>query len=168
MLHSGKIRTLPAAVKAAAPRDRAAERYDRHSAALYRQALLTLGDAGLAERVVRDVILDECGRPPADGCDGDEAGRRMALSVYTRCRELTSAPAWRNEIPDGREFGSQAARIESFGLLSNEERGMLALLVFGGLEYAQASRELGTSPRETAILVRDALRRLTIAPTRSS
>jgi hypothetical protein len=38
---------------------------------------------------------------------------------------------------------------------------MLALMLFGGLGYAEASRELGASPRETAILLRDALRRLT-------
>ena len=30
--------------------------YDRHSARLYQQALLTLGDAALAERVVGEVI----------------------------------------------------------------------------------------------------------------
>ena len=40
--------------------------YDRHAAGLYRQALLTLGDAGMAEQVVSDVVLDECLRsaPP--------------------------------------------------------------------------------------------------------
>jgi hypothetical protein len=168
VLQLGKIRTSPAAAKAVAPRDRAAETYDRHSAALYNQALLTLGKTALAERVVHDVIVDECQQPPAAARDREEAVCRMSLSVYARCRELTSAPEWRDEIPDGREFWAEEGCVESFGLLNAQERGVLALMLFGGLGYAQASRAMGTPPRETAILVRDALRRLAIPANRSS
>lgn len=162
VLKLGKNRTSPAAANAAVPHDRAAEAYDRHSAALYSQALLTLGKTTLAERVVCEVIVDECQLAPTAAGDRQEAGGRLAQSVYARCRELTSVPDWRDEIPDGGEFWAQEGYAGPLGLLTAKERGVLALMLFGGLGYAQASRAAGTSPRETAILLRDALRRLTI------
>jgi hypothetical protein len=57
--------------------------YDRHAAGLYRQALLTLGDTGLAEQVVSDVILDECLRPALP--EDHEAAAELRL-VISACR----------------------------------------------------------------------------------
>jgi hypothetical protein len=64
--------------------------YDGHGASLYRQALLTLGDADLAEQVVLEVIVGECTRPDADDRDAGEATRRMAVAVFRRCQGLAT------------------------------------------------------------------------------
>ena len=56
---------------------RAGAVHDRHADSLYRQALLTLGDASLAEQVVSHVITEECLGP--DLLDGQEY--RLAVSV---------------------------------------------------------------------------------------
>jgi len=51
--------------------------YDRHAGSLYRQALFTLGDSGMAEQVVSDVIVEECVRPGVICCQDPE--RRLAV-----------------------------------------------------------------------------------------
>jgi DNA-directed RNA polymerase specialized sigma24 family protein len=122
------------------------------------------------------VITDECARWPVgagDEADEAEVRRRMAQAVHACCRELTRSPLWRPKIADGRdsapqESANQATDLDSLAVLSGPERTALALVVCGGLGYAQASRELGISPRETAILLRDALRRLTQVPSAST
>jgi hypothetical protein len=152
-----KTAAVPAPVTVDAPCDQDAETYDRHADALYRQALLTLGDARLAGQVVCDVIVDECVRRAAPAGDGDDASCRLALSAYRRCRELSSASVWQERSLARRRPESFACCIDSRGLLSGRERGALGLILFGGLGYARASRELGTSPADLAALVRGAL-----------
>lgn len=66
-----------------------ADIYDRHADGLYRQALLTLGDAGMAEQVVCDVIVDECTRVPSSAGGAGDASYRLPVSAYRRCQELT-------------------------------------------------------------------------------
>ena len=160
MLEFGKT-TIPAPVTVGAPCDRDAEIYDRHAGALYRQALLTLGDADLAEQVVCDVLVDECVWPPASAGDGDAASCRLALAAYGRCRALDGASAWQTGIPADQRSESGARHTESFGLLSGAERGALGLVMFGGLGYARASRELAISLADMAALLRGALQGLT-------
>jgi hypothetical protein len=58
MLGLGKTRT--AGTPATASRARREVIYQHLATALYRQALLTLGDSVLAENVVCDAIVDEC------------------------------------------------------------------------------------------------------------
>jgi hypothetical protein len=152
-----KTGAVPAPVTADGLCDRDADTYDRHADALYRQALLTLGDAGLAGQVVCDVIVDECVWRPDPPGDGDDASCRLALSAYRRCRELSSASAWQERSLARRRPESFACCIDSRALLSGKERGALGLILFGRLGYARASRELATSPAELAALVRGAL-----------
>jgi DNA-directed RNA polymerase specialized sigma24 family protein len=161
MLEFGKTTTIPASVTVDAPYDRDAEIYDRHAGALYRQALLTLGDAGLAEQVVCDVLVDECVWPPAPAADADEASCRLALAAYGRCQELDGASARQNGIPADQRSESGVSHAESSGLLSRAQRGALGLVLFGGLGYARASRELAISPADMATLLRGALQGLT-------
>lgn len=150
-----------APVPADAPCDRDADIYDCHAPALYRQALLTLGDAGMAEQVVCDVIVEECVRPSISSGDGHDAGYRLAVSAYRRCQELPGGLARRNRAPGQRLPGSFASRIDPGGLLSGKERGALGLVLFGGLGYGQASRELAIAPADIAALLRAVLHRLT-------
>jgi hypothetical protein len=65
MLGFSKTTVALSSVTASTPGDRDADVYDRHAAGLYRQALLTLDDPGMAEQVVSDVIVGECVRSSA-------------------------------------------------------------------------------------------------------
>jgi hypothetical protein len=142
------------------PGDRAGGLYDQYAAGLYRQALLALDDAGLAEQVVCDVLVEECGRVPAPEDGGADASHRLAVSAHRRCQELNG------NVPrdDGRgrrqPSGNVAGRIDPSGLLSGKERGVLGLVLFGGLGYVQASRELTMTPLDTATLLRTVLHKL--------
>jgi hypothetical protein len=71
----------------------------RYATALYRQAFLTLGDSALAERVVRDVIVDECALAPAPGYGEGDTPCRLAESVFRRCQQLAADPARRRRLP---------------------------------------------------------------------
>jgi hypothetical protein len=143
------------------PCDRDADIYDRYASGLYRQALLTLDDAHLAEQVVCDVLVDECTRTPAPGGDEDNASYRLAVSAYRRCRELAGGPARQDRRPGQRPSEHVVGCVDPGGLLSRKERGGLGLVLFGGLGYVQASRELAISPSDMAALLRAVLRRLT-------
>jgi hypothetical protein len=144
--------------------DSGADIYDRHADGLYRQALLTLGDAGLAEQVVCDVIVDECTRVPSSAGGTGDASYRLPVSAYRRCRELAHGPSWHNRPPGQRVAGGVARCIDPCGLLSWEERGALGLVLFGGLGYLQASHEVAISPLDTAALLRAVLHRLAPSP----
>jgi hypothetical protein len=160
MPESSKTTLVRPSFTATAPRDRDADTYDRYAPGLYRQALLTLDDAGLAERVVFDVIVDECVRRPASAGQGGDAGHRLAVSAYRRCQELADGPAWRNRAAAQRPSRGVAGCTGSFGM-SRKERGALGLVLFGGLGCVQASRELAVSPADLAVLLRAVLHRLT-------
>jgi hypothetical protein len=139
-------------------RARDAKIYDHYAAGLYRQALLTLDDAGLAEQVVCDVLVDECVRPPQDAADVASAGNashRLAVSAYWRCQEL--AGPGRRDRPREQRPPESLAGCAGPCSLSQKERGALGLILFGGLSYVQASRELAISPPEMADLSRAAL-----------
>jgi hypothetical protein len=158
MLGSGKTNLARAHVTARCDPD--ADIYDRHADGLYRQALLTLGDAGMAEQVVTDVIVDECTRVPSSAGGAGDASYRLPVSAYRRCQELAHGAA-RHDLPPGRRVaGGVAGCIDPRGLLSREERGALGLVLFGGLGYVQASHEVAISPLDTAALLRAVLHRL--------
>jgi hypothetical protein len=70
----------------------------------------------------------------------------------------------RPRAPGQRLPGSFASRIDPGGLLSGKERGALGLVLFGGLGYGQASRELAIAPADIAALLRAVLHRLTTSP----
>jgi hypothetical protein len=153
--------TCLAPVTTNVPCDRDAHIYDRYASGLYRQALLTLDDAHLAEQVVSDVLVDECMRPSAPGSD-DNASYRLAVSAYRHCRELTGGPARRDRRPGHRPSEHVVGCIDPGGLLSGKERGGLGLVLFGGLGYVQASRVLAISPSDMAALLCAVLHRAAI------
>ncbi|MGI8446541.1 MAG: hypothetical protein ACR2MP_05000 [Streptosporangiaceae bacterium] len=130
--------------------------YDRHAATLYRQALLILGDGGLAEQVVSDVITNECLRSSPPDPDGEEC--RLGVSVRRRCHELATDPAWWNRLSD--PFEGMPGRVWPGGV-SVRERAALALVIFGNLGYVEAAGELAISPPEMAALLLALLHRLT-------
>jgi hypothetical protein len=123
------------------PSERAKDIYERHAASLYQQALVTLGDAGTARQVLADALAAECGRSEVN--DGGGIGCRLALSVYWLCQEAATRPGACHSGPGVRE------------------RGALALVLFGGLEYRYASQVLAIPPAEMAAILRTALHRLT-------
>jgi hypothetical protein len=116
--------------------------------------LLTLDDARLAEQVVCDVLVGEGVRPRASEGDEDNAGYRLAVSAYQRCRELADDPAWQDRQAEQRSPERVTGCIEPDGLLSEKERAGLGLVLFGGLGFVQASRELAIPPSDMAALLR--------------
>jgi hypothetical protein len=161
MLGFGKTSAARAPVAANEPRDPDTDIYDRHAAGLYRQALLTLDHASLAEQVVLDVIVDECTRVPASVRDADDASHRLPVSAYRRCQELAHGPAWHNRPLGRRVSEGVASCIDPCWLLSRSERGALGLVLFGGLGYAEASHEAAISPLRMAAILHAVLHRLT-------
>jgi hypothetical protein len=138
-----------------------AQIYDQHAAGLYRQALLTLHDARLAEQVVTDVIVDECTRPPARRTDAD-VSFRLAVSAYRRCQELSADPGWPGwhaSDPTPEPSGSGAGGIEP-GILGTRERAALALVLFGGLSHAQVCVVLAMPGQDVTALLRRVLHTL--------
>jgi hypothetical protein len=131
--HAGTRPGKPARACVTARGDLDPDIYDRHADGLYRQALLTLGDAGMAEQVVCDVIVDECTRVPSSAGGAGDASYRLPVSAYRRCQELTCGPARHNRPPGWRVSGGVAGCIDPQGFLSREERGALGLVLFGGL-----------------------------------
>jgi predicted DNA-binding protein (UPF0251 family) len=132
-------------------RARAAEIYDRYAIAVFRQALLMLDDEVQAARVALDVIADECASPPASADDGDRASRRLAVSVLQRCEQLTAGKdrARRRRTPPHDRADSEC--------LDYTERAVLGLVIYGGLGYREAARELAISPPLAAATLRAAL-----------
>jgi hypothetical protein len=88
MLRFGNTCLAHAPVTADVPGDRDADIYDRYASGLYRQALLTLDDAHLAEQVVCDVLVEECSRTPAPGAT------RTVRVIAWRCRPTGIAGNW--------------------------------------------------------------------------
>ena len=129
--------------------------YDRHATRLYRQALLTLGDPGLAEQVVSDVLTEECLRTALP--DDEGVGHRLGVSVRRRCQELVTDPAWWNRA---------SSRLEgmpgciSVGRISVRERAALALVIFGHLGCVEAADEMAISPPDMAALLLAVLHKL--------
>src|SRR5580704_9929099 len=72
--------------------------YDRYAGRLYRQALFTLDDRGLAEGVVSDVIAEEIFEPEA-AVRGQQVAARLAVRVYWRCMAVTDSWAWVSRVP---------------------------------------------------------------------
>ena len=113
---------------------------------LYKQALLALGDPALAERVVRDVIVEECALAPVPGRGEDDARYRLAESVFRCCHQLAADPAQRDRLPAQRPPGDVSDRVDPGRLLSEYERGSIGLVLFGGLGYVRASSVLVICP----------------------
>lgn len=149
--------SLGQAVAAAGSPSRDEAVYDRHAARLYQQALLTLGDPGLAEQVVSDAITDECLRSCPDA-DGEEY--RLGVAVRRRCHDMATDPAWWNRLSD--PFEAMPGLLSPGGV-SVRERAALALVIFGRLGYVEAAGELAISPPEMAALLLTLLHRMTAA-----
>jgi hypothetical protein len=106
--------------------------YDRYAGNLYRQALFTLDDRGLAEGVVSDVIAEEILRPTAT-IRGQQASGRLAVNAYWRCMAVADSRAWASRVP---AHGSEApAGCAGLSRLTVRERGVLGVVLFGGLSY---------------------------------
>jgi hypothetical protein len=161
MVRSGKNGAVRTPGTATSSSDR--DIYQRYATGLYRQAFLTLGDAALAEHVVRDVIVDECALAPGPGHGEGDAPGRLAESVFRRCQQLAAGPAGR-PLPAPRLPADAAGGVDPDGLLSAKERGALGLVLIGGLGYERASSVLGIRPRDMAALLRTALLRLGTSP----
>jgi len=142
------------------PRDRAAEVYDRHAVAVYRQALLMLADEDMAGQVACDVITGECARAAAAPGDQDSASRRLAMSVLRRCQELLDSRARQDRAGRRRPARRDAGRHS----LRGSERALLGLVLFGGLGYREAARALAIRPSRAAAVVRAALSRAASSP----
>jgi hypothetical protein len=155
-----KIRA-PAPPAAHAPARQAGSVYDSHAADLYRQALLTLGNPSLAEQVVMGVIVDACMQDRKGDVDAGAAASRLAVETYWRCQELARKRGRRN-WSGIRLVRARTAGVTGAGTLSVQERGALGLVLFGGLECVQASRELAIPPRDLAAILRRALSRLAV------
>ena len=162
MLGLGK--TGAVGVLATASRTRRQVIYQRHAAALYRQALLMLDHSALAEGVVCDVMIDECALVPVREHGEDATRYRLARSVFRRCQQLAAGPAREDRRPPQRPSLSVARSIDPDGILSENERGALGLVLCGGLGYVQASTVLGIDAHDMAALLRTTMRRLAISP----
>lgn len=79
-----------AAAWSRASRDRDAEIYRRYAVVLYRQALLALGDEGMAGQADRDLISDGSTRPQVSRKGAEGTVGRLALSALRRCREMAA------------------------------------------------------------------------------
>jgi len=88
MLGSGKTGAVRAFVMGSSARSRDADLYRRYAAGLYRQALLTRGDPALADRVVCDVIVNECALARISERGEDDARYRLTESVPRRRQQL--------------------------------------------------------------------------------
>ena len=87
MLGWGKTGGARSFATASSARGQDAGLYRRYAATLYRQALQTRGDPVLAERVVRDVIVNEAAlaRIPEPG--ENDARYRLTGPVLWRCQQ---------------------------------------------------------------------------------
>jgi hypothetical protein len=112
---------------------------------LYRQALLTLGELGMAEQVVSDVILNECQRPALPENHEAAAELRLVISACRRRRDLAGDTAWQSRHSGRRQTGNDLDCIAPAGL-SGRERAALALVIFGGFGYVEAAYELAIAP----------------------
>jgi hypothetical protein len=128
--------------------------YDRYAGNLYRQAVFTLDDRGLAEGVVSDVIAEEILRP-ASAIRDDQAAVRLAVTAYWRCMAVADSWAWVCRVPSP----DPAANADGAALsgLTARERGVLGMVLFGGLSYQQAGIGLGLTSAEVAALLRSVL-----------
>jgi len=158
MYGSAKNAVTGAAIPASPAGNRDTEIYDRHAAAVYRQALLMLDDESLAGQVACEVIAAECAASAESPGDPDRVSGRLAVSALRRCQKLIAgrdrvSRRWlargrsRAQDPDGRE------------------RAVLGLVLFGGMEYREAARELAISPSGAAAMLRSALITLAGSPT---
>jgi sporulation protein YlmC with PRC-barrel domain len=125
--------------------------YDRYADRLYRQALFTLDDRGLAEGAVSDVIAEEIFEPEA-AVRRPQVAARLAVRVYWRCMAAADSRAWVSRVP-GHGWGANASSARPSGLTARE-RGLLGMALFGGLTYEQAGAGLGLPPAEVAAMLR--------------
>jgi hypothetical protein len=153
----------PTAIPAGPAGARDAEIYDCHAATVYGQALLMLDDERLARRVAREVIVSECAMPPAARRDSGRVTARLAVLTMRRCQELKDGRA-RRPREDRAALGRHAR--DRLGPQDPQamEQALLGLVLFGGLGYREAARELAISPPTAAAMLRSALIRLGTSP----
>jgi DNA-binding CsgD family transcriptional regulator len=148
----------PGAVRGSADPDAAI--YDRYATNLYRLAFYALGDTGLAEQVLCEVIVAECMRSPARASRPAGDGQRLAIAVYRRCRDLAGGYTSPNDLA-GRRPQAGAMPAEPGSPLTGREHDALGLVLFGRLDYRQVAAELRMPPASVARLLLGALRKLT-------
>ena len=137
----GKTRTVRGSARVRPARSQ--EIYQRYAVALYRQALLSLGDSASAGHVACDPVVNECALAVMPERGEDDARYRLAELVFRRSGQLAARLAQRD-----RRSG----------------QGALGLVLSGGLGYIRVSATLGIHPREMAALLRAVLRKLTTSP----
>jgi hypothetical protein len=103
-----------------------------------------------------------CG-PVPPFCGQDSRGR-LAVAAYRRCMERTGSPPARSP----RAPACRTAGCAGPGGLTARERGVLGLVLFGGLGHRQAGPDLGIFASDTAALPRAALGSAAAAMSRSS
>jgi hypothetical protein len=82
MLGLGTTGTVRASAASSSGRSR--DIYRRYAVALYMQALLTVDDPALAERVVYDVAVNECALALVPERGEDDARHRRVPGIYPR------------------------------------------------------------------------------------
>ncbi|HEY5361326.1 MAG TPA: hypothetical protein VIJ82_27180 [Streptosporangiaceae bacterium] len=138
----------------AAATERARDLHAQYATALFRQAILTLADAALAEQVVCEVIVEECIRRPHARPEAETARHQLAVSAYRRCQEVPAVTARSHRAPPAPRA---LPVLPGTPALSRAERGALALVLFGGLGYVGAARAAGISAPSMAGLLRKVL-----------
>lgn len=129
----------------------------RHGEALARVASLILGDDDAADDVVSDTIAALC-RFDDQPEHRDVTRMHLARSVYHRCLGLL-ATYERFAFHSGREPSSTRGRRIS--TLSDSQRAVVALVLFGDHDLTQAATTLNLSPAAVTRHLRDAAWKLT-------
>ena len=130
----------------------------RHAEALVRVASLLLGDDDAADEVVSDTLAALCRLDDQPG-HRDVIRVRLARSVYHRCLGRL-ATYERFSLGSGREASLRRGRRVS--TMTDSQRAVVALVLFGDHDLTQAATTLNLSPaavtrhlREVASKLRD-------------
>lgn len=126
----------------------------RHGAALARMASLILGDDHAADEVVSDTIAAAC-RVDDEPERRDVSLVHLARSVYLRCLGIL-ATYERFMFDSGREKRHRL-RVST---MSDSQRAVLALVVFGDHDLTQAAATLNLSPAAVVRQLRDVVSKL--------
>lgn len=126
------------------------EAYDRHANALYRLALLIVGDWKAAEDAVVGAFI-ALWRAPSSVDLGERSVRgALAGKVYVETRTT-------------HELRGHGSRLEALAALPRVERDLLALILLGEHSRRQAARLVGLNEDTAATMIAAALRATLVA-----
>ncbi len=129
------------------------EAYDRHANALYRLALLIVGDWKPAEDAVVGAFI-ALWRAPSSVDLGERSVRgALAGKVYIRCIETRTT----------HELRGHGSRLGALAALPRVERDLLALILLGEHSRRQAARLVGLNEDTAATMIATALRATLVA-----